>query len=486
VTQVISTWNEDLKEKVRLVQLFLPSLYYNNLLELHLILDPIVASITDLERQPILHAFKARLGATDADLLPFWQRMIELLPIFSSDESEEALLIRPTIFQRFVTDAPPVLQGRSQAIRPVPKKPGRERHRRRGPAPVRNPAYLSFDVVRELFKAASFLLQQYGPRFFNTQITIPYSLFKFNSKKEEFQFLSEFHRQLRSYFKRWFDCEFHRLSVLENNEHLGLCSRLIIHVPNESAKGSVRLTEWLHDWKAEQRIQAPPELEIRVDSKRFSSTKQKVSYHWQCVRWLGRSTTSDWDVEGGHLAERCSLFIIIALGESVLVTGAAFAGLAWTPETASAFAVDFAGSVAMWWIYFDTGAERGASLIEASENPGRRARLVYTYIHLLIVAGIIVSAVADDLVLAHPAGHGHFDAIAVILGGPAIYLAGNALFKWAICGRWPLSHLAGLTMLIALISVAAALSALALGAVTSVILAIVAVWEWRSLRRESA
>jgi len=201
---------------------------------------------------------------------------------------------------------------------------------------------------------------------------------------------------------------------------------------------------------------------------------------------LGRSTTSDWDVEGGHLAERCSLFIIIALGESVLVTGAAFAGLAWTPETTSAFAVDFAGSVAMWWIYFDTGAERGASLIEASENPGRLARLVYTYIHLLIVAGIIVSAVADDLVLAHPAGHAQFEALAIILGGPAIYLAGNAVFKWAICGRWPLSHLAGLTMLIALISVAAALSALALGAATSVILVIVAAWEWRSLRRKSS
>ncbi len=201
---------------------------------------------------------------------------------------------------------------------------------------------------------------------------------------------------------------------------------------------------------------------------------------------LGRSTTSDWDVEGAHLAERCSLFIIIALGESVLVTGAAFAGLAWTPETTSAFAVDFAGSVAMWWIYFDTGAERGASLIEASENPGRLARLVYTYIHLLIVAGIIVSAVADDLVLAHPAGHAQFEALAIILGGPAIYLAGNAVFKWAICGRWPLSHLAGLTMLIALISVAAALSALALGAATSVILVIVAAWEWRSLRRKSS
>jgi low temperature requirement protein LtrA len=129
---------------------------------------------------------------------------------------------------------------------------------------------------------------------------------------------------------------------------------------------------------------------------------------------------------------------------------------------------------------------RLANFRSKSENPGRLARLVYTYIHLLIVAGIIVSAVADDLVLAHPAGHAQFEAIAVILGGPAIYLAGNAVFKWAICGRWPLSHLAGLTMLIALILVAAALSALALGAATSVILAIVAVWEWNSLRRKSA
>ena len=45
---------------------------------------------------------------------------------------------------------------------------------------------------------------------------------------------------------------------------------------------------------------------------------------------LGRSTTADWDVEGGHMAERCGLFVIIALGESILVTGATFSSLAWT------------------------------------------------------------------------------------------------------------------------------------------------------------
>jgi DNA polymerase-3 subunit gamma/tau len=300
-TEVISTWNEDLKEQVRLVQLFLLSLYYNDLLKIRLILDPMVDSITNLERQPIFPAFKARLGVTDADLLPFWKRLIELLPIVSPDDSEEALRIRLTLFQRFVTDAPrgmaqpqnypqapavSVPQGPSPpAIRPVPKKPGRKQRRRRWPAHVQNPAYLSFDVVRDLFNAASFLLQQYGPRCFNRQITVPHRLFKFNSEKDESQFLSEFHRQLLYYFERSFNCEFHRLSVLENDQQVGLCARIIIHVPNEPEKEK-RLIEWLHHWRAEQRNIAPRALEIQFDSKQFSSTAQRVSRHWQCVRWL--------------------------------------------------------------------------------------------------------------------------------------------------------------------------------------------------------
>jgi low temperature requirement protein LtrA len=55
------------------------------------------------------------------------------------------------------------------------------------------------------------------------------------------------------------------------------------------------------------------------------------------VPGLGRSTTNDWNVEGGHMAERCGLFIIIALGESILVTGATFSGLPWTPAAVTAF-----------------------------------------------------------------------------------------------------------------------------------------------------
>ena len=196
---------------------------------------------------------------------------------------------------------------------------------------------------------------------------------------------------------------------------------------------------------------------------------------------LGASTTSDWDVEGGHLAERCGLFVIIALGESVLVTGATFAKLAWTPVTMAAFLVAFVGSVAMWWIYFNIGAERASRHISASDDPGSMARLAYTYLHLVLVAGIIVVAVGDELVLAHPTGHADVKTAAVLLGGPALYLIGNLLFKRTSAKHFPLSHLVGLGLLALLVPAAAVASPLLLSCATTLVLIMVAIWETRSL-----
>ena len=200
------------------------------------------------------------------------------------------------------------------------------------------------------------------------------------------------------------------------------------------------------------------------------------------VPGLGRSTTADWTIDGGHLAERCALFIIIALGESVLVTGATFAGLAWTGETIAAFAVTFAGSVALWVVYFNIGAKRASRLIATSDDPGRLGRSGYTYLHILIVAGIVVSAVADELTLTHPHGHIELETIVVILGGPALYLIGTALFKRLSAPNLPLSHLVGLGLLAVLSAIASYMSPLSLSAGTTAVLILVAVWEWMSLR----
>lgn len=206
------------------------------------------------------------------------------------------------------------------------------------------------------------------------------------------------------------------------------------------------------------------------------------------VPGLGASSTGDWNVDPHHMAERCGLFVIIALGESLLVTGATFAGLPWNGPQALAFLAAFLGSVAMWWVYFDSGAERATHHFEHAADRGRVARLAYTYLHLPIIAGIVLCAVADELVLAHP-DHATGAGVAAILGGPFVYLLGNALFKWATNPRPlpPLSHLAGLALLAALAPFAFghAVSALALGMLTTAVLVLVAAWEWWSLHRAS-
>ena len=203
-----------------------------------------------------------------------------------------------------------------------------------------------------------------------------------------------------------------------------------------------------------------------------------------CGFWtpgLGRSRTSDWDVEGTHLAERCGLFIIIALGESILVAGATFARMDWTLVTAAAFLSAFVGSVAMWWIYFNIGAERASEHIAASGDPGRLARVAYTYTLLLPVAGIIVTAASDELVLTHSLGHTDFKTAATTLVGSALFLTGNLIFKRIFAGSRTLSHMVGLGLLVLLAPAALIVPPLAFGAAASAILVIVAIWETRSL-----
>ena len=196
---------------------------------------------------------------------------------------------------------------------------------------------------------------------------------------------------------------------------------------------------------------------------------------------LGASTTQDWEVEGGHMAERCALFIIIALGESIVVTGASFAEAAWTAPVICAFVVALLGSIAMWWVYFHIGAEAGSEHISRSADTGRLARLAYTYLHLPIVAGIVVSAVGDELLLAHPDGHVGAKEVLSIVGGPLLYLIGTILFKHAIRGIYQLSHLVGIGLFIVLIPFAERFTPLSLAVAAAAILMIVAAWEAISL-----
>jgi low temperature requirement protein LtrA len=182
------------------------------------------------------------------------------------------------------------------------------------------------------------------------------------------------------------------------------------------------------------------------------------------------------------MAERCAGFIIIALGEAVVVNGATFADLTWTAENIGAFLAALVGSIAMWWIYFHKGAEAGSEMISKSAESGRVARLAYTYLHMPIVAGIILTAVADELVLKHPLDHSDFKTVISAVGGPLLFLVGTILFKHVIRNFLQLSHGVGIIALAALAWFGRDLSPLMLSALTSAILVVVAAWESMSLR----
>ena len=197
---------------------------------------------------------------------------------------------------------------------------------------------------------------------------------------------------------------------------------------------------------------------------------------------LGFSAVEAWAVEGGHMAERCAGFIIIALGEAIVVQGATFAELTWTRENVAAFLSALTGSIAMWWIYFHKGAEAGSEKLSKSAESGRLARLAYTYLHMPIVAGIILTAVADELVLKHPGGHSDIKTVLAAVGGPLLFLVGTILFKHAIRGFLQLSHGVGIIAFAALALFGHNLSPLWLSITTTAIMIVVAVWESLSLR----
>jgi len=192
---------------------------------------------------------------------------------------------------------------------------------------------------------------------------------------------------------------------------------------------------------------------------------------------LGRSRTSEWPVEGGHFAERCRLFIIIVLGESLLVTGTTFVETEASTANIAAFVVAFLGSVALWWIYFERSEEAAHETISSSEDPGRLARSAYTYFHIPLIAGIIAVAASDELAVAHPGEHGTPASIALTLGGLALFLAGHALFKWGVFGVFSRSHAVAIAVLAVLIPVGFAIPTLALSGLGGLIVVGLAVWE---------
>jgi low temperature requirement protein LtrA len=143
------------------------------------------------------------------------------------------------------------------------------------------------------------------------------------------------------------------------------------------------------------------------------------------------------EVAVAHFAERFGSFVIIALGESVLDLGVGV-----SQERHLSAAILLATSLAlliavgMWWTYFDRSADRAMSRLRAHPEPVLVAADAYSYIHLIIVGGIIVFAGGVKLVVHIPVSAPIPDAGRLAqCGGVALYLVGLAAFRLRISGR---------------------------------------------------
>jgi low temperature requirement protein LtrA len=196
--------------------------------------------------------------------------------------------------------------------------------------------------------------------------------------------------------------------------------------------------------------------------------------------WLpgrGRAATTEYDVDGGHFAERCQGFIIIALGESVVVTGATAAAAGLDATVVACLTVAFLETAALWWLYFGVAAEHSRATMSESDDPGRLARDAYTYLHLPIVAGIIATAVGDDLLIAEPHHALHGVGLAVVVGGPALYLLGENLFRHRMTATVNPKRFLAAGGLLVLALLGPHVSALALSTIVTALLAVLALWE---------
>ena len=187
---------------------------------------------------------------------------------------------------------------------------------------------------------------------------------------------------------------------------------------------------------------------------------------------VGRTPTSQWEINGGHFAERFQLFVIIALGESIVLTGVTASDTGLGGAHVIALCLAFLGSTALWWLYFGHVGAAVADAIGAStaDQVGRMGRDVYTYLHLPIIAGIVLVAVGDELAVAHPDDALHWTGALVTLGGPALYLLG-VMACAARVGRpqsWPRGFV--VILLLAAIPLAALAPAIVVSAALIVLL----------------
>jgi low temperature requirement protein LtrA len=190
-------------------------------------------------------------------------------------------------------------------------------------------------------------------------------------------------------------------------------------------------------------------------------------------------------VHAGHFFERHALFMIIALGESVVAvgTGVLHGDAAITPLLATAILLAVAAIGGLWWAYFDW--EAAISERELSRAVGARrahlARDMFSYLHLPLVAGVVFIAVGLESVISHPREHMHGVYAVGLGGGAALFLFGLSAVSGRRGHRPRLDHLLGGLICLCLIPASTVLpGVIALVLLVAVLVVVAAIDRYRS------
>jgi low temperature requirement protein LtrA len=177
-----------------------------------------------------------------------------------------------------------------------------------------------------------------------------------------------------------------------------------------------------------------------------------------------------------HFAERYSLFVIICLGESIVALGVGATSRPVDAELVTAVTLGLLMTAALWWTYFDRFAAIAEGRLRTHDDPVLAAADSYSYIHLVLVAGIIIFAVGVKLMI-HDAGEQLHDAARLALcGGTALYLVGHVAFGTRMVGVIGHEKLVAAAALMAVYALAGGLPAWAVaGAATGALISLCAV-----------
>jgi low temperature requirement protein LtrA len=165
-----------------------------------------------------------------------------------------------------------------------------------------------------------------------------------------------------------------------------------------------------------------------------------------------------------HFAERYGAFVIICIGESIVAVGVGISERPLTAGLVIGATLPLLAAVGMWWTYFDRTADRAQERLRLHDDPVLAAADAYSYMHLIIVAGIIIFAGGVKLVVHDPVSTPMPDAGRLAMcGGVAIYLVGLAAFRLRILGEHSLGRLLVALALLVLYAVGGGLPAWAIG-----------------------